>query len=482
METVEPTIHGFKFGGTTHESPEFYHQQARLLQEAMEAGDKCFAVHSAISRGEKKNGTTERIKAAIKAAKRGDIHSAVDPLQMILSEHGAIADEIIQDLPERDRVKEIILARMQNLEGFLPVLKRAGQKADPTIIDRAIGIGESLSTPIAVANYRQHGINAEEVDLTYKGGDFDPESGELIVHMATVFGRRVREVLRQGRVPVITGHGSDLYSLFGRGYSDAMSILVMNYLTDQMEQSGVLHIVKNGVAGVMSADHRIVPHGTRLVPEISFSELGRLQAEVVHPMLLPHISERVRLRVRNIADLNEPGTTVTHEEKKVPGKRFKAINVLGAEKDSLTVINVTTPHMVFGSGYVAKIASALSDRQIGMINTTPDSVRLTMVINGDADMEDIRKKLEPIGEVSISHTPDIAQVIVVGRELEDVPLSEMTAVVEGILNRDRQEGITRVMAPDFLEYDTRRPNYVGFGVPKELAGDVCRALHKRLVE
>lgn len=482
METLEePFVYGFKMGGTTHESTEFYHQQAKLLREATEAGKKCFAVHSAISRGGKQNGTTERIKAAINLAQRGKIAEARDLLQIILCEHDEIADAVIEDATKRNRAKEIIRARVLDLDGFMPVLKMVGPRADPRLIDGAIGIGESFSTAIAAANYQQHGIEAEEVDLTYPSGDFNHEDGELLSSMASIFGNRVEEVLRKGSVPVVTGHGSDLYSLFGRGYSDAMSILLMNHLTDRNGSMGLLHIVKNGVAGVLSADPRIVPTGTRLVPEISFSELGRLQAEVVHPMLLPYIMAHVRLRVRNIANLDEPGTLVTHEEKKISGKRFKAINVLGAGENSIAVINVTTPHMVHGSGYVAKIASALADRTIGMINTTPDSVRLTTVISTTDDIEDIRRRLSPIGEVSISDTPDTAQVIVVGRELEDVALSEMTAVVEEVLNRDRKDGVTRIMAPDFLEYDSRRPNYAGFGVPKKLAGEVARALHERFM-
>lgn len=472
------TIYGYKFGGTAQEDSRCYENHVRLLREGPQRALR-FVVHSAISTGNKEEGTTTLIKKATDAAKCGDRHFASNHVSRIEAIHNEMIERIITSSKERPETQRIITERLNELRSFLDELQAlvCAPNIEPKLYDRAIGFGEALSTPIAVANYRQHGILAEEVDLRDAVSEFDPESETLIADMANIFGRRVNEVLMRGSLPVVTGHGTNLYRLFDRGYSDAMAILLTNYLTELRGKKGLLTIAKNGVPGVLSADPDIVKEGVHLVPKLSFSELGRLQAEVVHPLLLPHVRKGVSLQVRNILDLEARGTSVTHEEVKVQGRRCKAINVLGVKGQSILLIQVKTAHMVGRAGYVAKIAAALRDRTIDMVNTTPDSMRLT-VRAYEEDIPAIKEALAGIGEVTVLSR--IAQVIMAGRELEDVALSEIIRAVEDVLNASRESG--RIFAPQALEYDTREPNYIGVAVPQYQAEEVARALHRTFVE
>ena len=123
---------------------------------------------------------------------------------------------------------------------------------------------------------------------------------------------RLRPLLRQGIVPVVTGFigatPDGMLTTLGRGGSD-YSATILGAALDAEEV-----IIWTDVDGVLTADPSLVPEA-RTLPEISYREaadLARFGAKVLHPRTLqPVMQSEIPVWIRNSFAPQHPGTRIS---------------------------------------------------------------------------------------------------------------------------------------------------------------------------
>jgi aspartokinase/homoserine dehydrogenase 1 len=184
----------------------------------------------------------------------------------------------------------------------------------PRASDLISSLGERLSAPLVAASLAQRGVASEAIDATEliatdsRHGAADP----LLDLTRQRCQARLRPLLQQGIVPVVTGFigatAEGVLTTLGRGGSD-YSATILGAALDVDEV-----IIWTDVDGLMTADPHLVPDA-RTISEISYREAAELAyfgARVLHPKTLrPVMQSRIPLQVRNTFALERVGTKIT---------------------------------------------------------------------------------------------------------------------------------------------------------------------------
>jgi aspartate kinase len=184
----------------------------------------------------------------------------------------------------------------------------------PRASDLISSLGERLSAPLVAASLAERGVASEAIDATEliatdsRHGAADP----LLDLTRQRCQARLRPLLQQGIVPVVTGFigatAEGVLTTLGRGGSD-YSATILGAALDVDEV-----IIWTDVDGLMTADPHLVPDA-RTISEISYREAAELAyfgARVLHPKTLrPVMQSRIPLQVRNTFALERAGTKIT---------------------------------------------------------------------------------------------------------------------------------------------------------------------------
>ena len=214
----------------------------------------------------------------------------------------------------------------------------------PRVRDSISSLGERLSAPLVASALAEQGVVSEAIEATELVVT-DSDHGAADPWMNLTRERceaRLRPLLRQGIVPVVTGFigatTDGVLTTLGRGGSD-YSATILAAALDAHEV-----IIWTDVDGLLTADPRLVP-GACTVPEISYreaSELAHFGAKVLHPKTLRAVMQcGIPLWIRNSFAPERPGTKI------VPvgpanGGGVKALSAIG----DLALITVGGPGIV----------------------------------------------------------------------------------------------------------------------------------------
>ncbi len=166
---------------------------------------------------------------------------------------------------------------------LLDLLRLDGTGAvDPRDYDLMFTCGEAIAVAVVSHALKRAGIDA--IGLTAVQARIFTDGHHVESEVVGVDTSRLRELLDEGRVPVITGGqgvvpGTLDYTTLGRGGSDTSAVAVGVALG-----AGRVEIFTD-VEGVAVADPRVVP-GAPLLQAISFRamlEMARFGAKVMHP-------------------------------------------------------------------------------------------------------------------------------------------------------------------------------------------------------
>jgi aspartate kinase len=259
------------------------------------------------------SGVTNKLVEAATRAEGGDFRSVEMIFQELRERHSAVVSQLIHSVPVRSRINrdlEQIFQEGERLCQGTSLLKELTLRARDSISS----LGERLSAPVVAAVLTECGlvsqaIESSELVITDScHGAADPLMPATRAKCET----RLRPLLRQGFIPVVTGFigatEEGVLTTLGRGGSD-YSATILGAALDADEVT-----IWTDVDGLMTADPRLVP-GAITIPEISYreaAELAHFGAKVLHPKTISAVTIcGIPLWIRNTFSPELPGTRIT---------------------------------------------------------------------------------------------------------------------------------------------------------------------------
>jgi aspartate kinase len=391
-----------KFGGTSVADASRLRCVAELARERASSG--VLLVLSAFSK------VTDSLFAAGRAAVAGDEGGALAILAEVIERHRKVAAELLGAASLPPEVEAAIAAAASELGSVLKgsALLRALPERSMDIL---AGRGELLSTAILASFMGVPWIDARTVMRTdSRFGSARPQSEEIRALAA----QKVAPLVGPGRIAVTQGYiGADASgapTTLGRGGSDYSASLFGAALGASEIQ------IWTDVEGILTCDPRIVP-SARPVELLGYDEAAELAdfgAKVLHPAtILPAVELGIPVTVRNSMVPKGRFTTISRES--ASGQPVTAL----ASRGPVTVLTVTTPRMLGGSGFLASFFDAFGRRGVSVDLVSTSEVSVSATVDGNEAVDELAADLAELGEVKISRGR--AVVALVGERLLKTP-------------------------------------------------------------
>ena len=409
-----------KFGGTSVGDASCIARVAQIVRDASRE-TAVVAVVSAMS------GVTNRLIEAATRSEAGD-HEQVDIIFAALrKQHQTALDALIRDKEMRKQVAarlEKIFSEGERLYQGTALLR----EVTPRALDAISSLGERLSAPLVAGALGELGTRSEAIEATELivtdscHGGADP----LMNRTRDRSEARLRPLLQQGVVPVVTGFigatEEGVLTTLGRGGSD-YSATILGAALNANEI-----IIWTDVDGVLTADPRLVPDA-RTIPEISYreaTELAYFGAKVLHPKTLRAVEQAgIPVWIRNSFAPERIGTKITPKGRSNGG----GVKALTAVRD-VALITVGGPGIVGVPDVVGRtfsttaqvranvllISQSSSQNDICFIVAASDAKRTVEALRNEFAQDVAHEKVE-----HITLDPSIAIVAVVGENMRGTP-------------------------------------------------------------
>jgi aspartokinase/homoserine dehydrogenase 1 len=409
-----------KFGGTSVGDASCIARVAQIVKQAATEGP-IIAVVSAMS------GVTNRL---IDAANLSALAEGRQVEAIFASLHLQHETALAVLVPNDARRKRIATCLSKIFEEGQRLCRGTAllRELTPRTLDAISSLGERLSAPMIAGALAELGTPSESVEAIElivtdaSHGGADPRM-ELTRARSEA---RLRPVLDQGVVPVVTGFigatQDGVLTTLGRGGSDySATILGAALGADEV-------IIWTDVDGVMTADPRLVPEA-RTIPEISYreaTELAYFGAKVLHPKTLHAVSQaKIPVWIRNSFAPELTGTKITPKGRTNGG----GVKALTAIRD-VALITVGGPGIVGLPDVVGRTFSTTAEVHANILLISQSSSQndiCFIVAASDAKrtVEALRKEFaQDVAHEKVEHiTMDttIAIVAVVGENMRGTP-------------------------------------------------------------
>jgi len=405
-----------KFGGTSVGDASCIARVADIVAKASRVGPLVVVV-SAMS------GVTNRLIEAATCSEAGDRERATELLEFLRAQHFTALQTLIQS-PEAAKViglgiEELLREAQRLCEGTALI-----HELTVRTLDCVSSLGERLSAPIVAGALSERGVRSEAIEATelIVTDSYHGAAEPLMPPTRERCEARLRPLLQQGIVPVVTGFvgatREGVLTTLGRGGSDYSATILGGALAaDEV-------IIWTDVNGVLTADPRLVP-GARTIPEISYreaAELAHFGAKVLHPKTLRAVTESgIPVWIRNTFEPEHPGTKITPQ-----GQASSAgVKALTAIRD-VSLIAVGGPGIVGLTDVVGRtfsttasvranvllISQSSSQNDICFIVFSSDAKRTVDALRQQFAQDLMHQKVE-----HITLDPNIAIVAVVGENM-----------------------------------------------------------------
>lgn len=377
-----------KFGGETIKDGKRVKNAAKFVVERHRKGYKLVVVTSAIS-----NMTDQLIDIAQKITRaRGSPKRLIsDFLKRVSKKHFRICRVVIGDKNTLLQTTRAIKNELHGLERTLMDIVHRGELS-PRLQDLVMSFGERLSAPILAGAIQTLGVSSWhltglEAGIITNGRHL--EARPLLDQTRRLIRRRLKEALKGGDIPVVTGFVAGtkdgVITTLGRGGSDYSASLIGSAL-------GVDEIwIMTDVDGIMTTDPKI-ESDAKVVHEISYleaTELAYFGAQVLHPKTIePAMDLDIPVRIKNAFNLGDPGTLVVRKSRKI--KRI--VKAITASRE-VAIVTVGGPSMVGAPGVAAEVFHILEKAgvKVLMISQSSSQANISFIVE--------RKDLKPTLQV-----------------------------------------------------------------------------------
>jgi bifunctional aspartokinase / homoserine dehydrogenase 1 len=413
---MKPQLQVMKFGGTSVGDASCIARVAEIVAKASRANPLVVVV-SAMS------GVTNRLIEAATCSETGDRERATELLEALREQHFEALKILIKNPETRDLIAlgiEELLREAQRLcEGTALI-----HELTVRTLDSASSLGERLSAPLVAGALSERGVRSEAIEATtlIVTDSYHGAAEPLMEPTQIRCEARLRPLLQQGIVPVVTGFigatAEGVLTTLGRGGSDYSATILGGALgADEV-------IIWTDVNGVLTADPRLVP-GARTIPEISYreaAELAHFGAKVLHPKTLRAVTQSgIPVWIRNTFEPEHPGTKITPQ-----GRSSSAgVKALTAIRD-VSLIAVGGPGIVGLPDVVGRTFSTTSNVRANVLLISQSSSQndiCFIVFSSDAKrtVDALRQQFaQDLMHQKVEHItldPNIAIVAVVGENM-----------------------------------------------------------------
>jgi aspartate kinase len=223
------------------------------------------------------------------------------------------ARRIVAARDQGNQVVAVLSARGKTTDRLLEAAREISDRPDPREMDMLLSIGERESCAHCAMAINAHGHSA--ISLTGSQAGIVTDSSHTKARIIDVRADRIREALGEDSIVLVAGFqgvstdSRDVTTL-GRGGSDTTAVALAAAL------GGEVCEIYTDVAGVFSADPRIVPDARKL-PVVSYEEMLEMAASGAKVLQLRSVeyarNHGVRIHCRSSVD-EAPGTLVVSEQ------------------------------------------------------------------------------------------------------------------------------------------------------------------------
>jgi aspartate kinase len=368
----------------------------------------------------------------------------------------------------RDRGSQVIAvlsARGKTTDELVRMAEEVSDRPDAREMDMLLSTGERISCALCAMAINDLGHQA--ISLTGSQAGIVTDSSHTKARILDVRADRIRAALGEDRIVLVagfqgvSGDSKDVTTL-GRGGSDTTAVAIAAALGAEVCE------IYTDVAGVFSADPRIVPDARKLT-HVSFDEMLEMSSSGAGVLQLRAVeygrNHGVRLHCRSSFE-DATGTLVTAEDETVEQPMVTAVTHAYEARVTLTGLRDEP-------GVAGRVFGALADANVNVdmiIQNEPvsdDSKADLSFTVADDDLEAATDVLEPltVGE-GIETDPQVGKVSIVGAGMRSHP-----GVAAKVFETLGENGIN-------IEMISTSPIKISCVIAAERVPDAVRAIHE----
>jgi aspartate kinase len=318
-------------------------------------------------------------------------------------------------------VVAVLSARGKTTDRLVEAAREVSSRPDPREMDMLLSIGERESCALCAMAINDLGHRA--ISLTGSQAGIVTDSSHTKARIIDVRADRIREALEEDSIVLVAGFqgvstdSRDVTTL-GRGGSDTTAVALAAAL------GGEVCEIYTDVAGVFSADPRIVPDARKL-PVVSYEEMLEMAASGAKVLQLRSVeyarNHGVRIHCRSSAD-DSTGTLVVSEQETMERPMVTAVTHSTGEA------RVTLTKVPDEPGVAGRIFGALADANVNVdmiIQNEPVShsggADLSFTVEQD-DLDTAVETINGLGEdVGVEPDSGMGKVSIVGAGMRSHP-------------------------------------------------------------
>jgi aspartate kinase len=378
------------------------------------------------------------------------------------------ARRIVAAREQGRRVVAVLSARGKTTDELISMAEEVSPTPDPREMDMLLSTGERISCALCAMAINDLGHKA--ISLTGSQAGIVTDTSHTKARILDVRADRIAQALDDDQIVLVAGFqgvstAKDVTTL-GRGGSDTTAVALAAAVGAEVCE------IYTDVAGVFSADPRIVPDARKL-PVVSFEEMLEMSASGAGVLQLRSVeygrNHGVRIHCRS-SFTEEPGTFVVGEDETMERPLITAVT---HSRDEARVTLLGVPDH---PGIAGRIFTALAEANVNVdmiIQNEPvsDGAEADMSFTVPrTDLRTAREALEALlGELGIralADDPQMGKVSVVGAGMKTHPgvAAKVFATLGG-------EGIN-------IEMISTSPIKISCVVPADCVDRAVRALHE----
>jgi aspartate kinase len=388
----------------------------------------------------------------------------------------------VADAERLKRAARRIVAARENGQNVVAVLSARGKTTDELIqmaeevsttpdareMDMLLSTGERMSCALCAMAINDLGHRA--ISLTGSQAGIVTDTSHTKARILDVRADRIRAALDLGQIVLVAGFqgvstAKDVTTL-GRGGSDTTAVALAAAMEAEVCE------IYTDVAGVFSADPRIVPDARKL-PVVSFEEMLEMSASGAGVLQLRSVeyarNHAIRIHCRS-SFTEEPGTFVVGEEETMERPLITAVT---HSRDEARVTLLGVPDH---PGIAGRIFTALANANVNVdmiIQNEPETEGSAADMSFTvprSDLRTARAALDPVvaevGIASVAEDPAMGKVSVVGAGMKSHP-----GVAARVFSTLGEEGIN-------IEMISTSPIKISCVVSADVVDRAVRALHQ----
>ena len=386
-----------KFGGTSVGKPQRMKEVAKLITNDT---DSKIVVLSALS------GTTNALLEISNLLADNDRNGARQKVEELEAYYKQFVLELLTD---DEIIKKANAVLAEHFEFLTIILKISFSEA---LLKDILAQGELLSTKIFCLYLEEQQIGhvlLPALEFMTLDNQDEPQTGTIKVKIAQLLQRNKdnKIFVTQG---YITRNAKGEVDNLKRGGSDYSASLIAAAVNATVCE------IWTDIDGMHNNDPRVVT-ATIPIKQLSFEEAAELAyfgAKILHPSSIwPAQFFNVPVRLLNTMQPDATGTLITEE---AGSTGVKAI----AAKDNITAIKIKSSRMLLAYGFLRKVFEVFEKYKTSIDMITTSEVAVSVTIDNDIFINEIKKELEAFGTVEIDTNQTI--VSIVGNEITETKL------------------------------------------------------------